>query len=56
MVTLTEIRATAKLVSAYFSNQGNPNAQARIAKLLYVNQTENNKATVELVMKAIRQK
>ena len=46
---------TAKLVAAYFSNKGNPNAQARIAKLLYVNQTENNKATVELVMKAIRQ-
>jgi len=46
---------TAKLVSAYFSNQGNPNAQARAAKLLYVNTTENNKATVDLVMKAIRQ-
>jgi hypothetical protein len=46
---------TAKLVAAYFSNKGNPNAQARIAKLLYVNQTENNKSTVELVMKAIRQ-
>ena len=46
---------TAKLVAAYFSNQGNPNAQARAAKLLYVNTTENNKATVDLVMKAIRQ-
>ena len=46
---------TAKLVSAYFSNKGNPNAQARAAKLLYVNTTENNKATVDLVMKAIRQ-
>ena len=46
---------TAKLVSAYFTNQGNPKAQARIAKLLYVNQTENNKATVALVMKAIKQ-
>ena len=50
-----EDQGTAKLVAAYFENQGNPNAQARIAKLLYVNQTENNKATVELVMKAIRQ-
>ena len=48
-------QGTAKLVAAYFSNKGNPNAQARVAKLLYVNQTENNKATVELVMKAIRQ-
>jgi len=48
-------QGTAKLVAAYFSNKGNPNAQARAAKLLYVNQTENNKATVELVMKAIRQ-
>ena len=46
---------TAKLVAAYYKNQGNPNAQARVAKLLYVNQTENNKATVDLVMKAIRQ-
>ena len=48
-------QGTAKLVAAYFSNQGNPNAQARAAKLLYVNTTENNKATVDLVMKAIRQ-
>jgi len=46
---------TAKLVAAYFNNQGNPNAQARAAKLLYVNQTENNKATVNKVMQAIRQ-
>jgi len=46
---------TAKLVAAYYENQGNPNAQARAAKLLYVNQTENNKATVAQVMKAIRQ-
>ena len=48
-------QGTAKLVSAYFSNQGNPNAQARAAKLLYVNTTQNNKATVDQVMKAIRQ-
>jgi hypothetical protein len=48
-------QGTAKLVAAYFSNKGNPNAQARAAKLLYVNTTENNKATVDLVMKAIRQ-
>ena len=48
-------QGTAKLVAAYFSNQGNPNAQARAAKLLYVNTTENNKATVDLVMKAIKQ-
>ena len=46
---------TAKLVAAYFNNQGNTNAQARAAKLLYVNQTENNKATVTKVMQAIRQ-
>jgi len=46
---------TAKLVAAYFSNQGNPNAQARAAKLLHVQTTENNKATVAQVMKAIRQ-
>ena len=46
---------TAKLVAAYYTNQGNPNTQARIAKLLHVNQTENNKATVSRVMKAIKQ-
>jgi len=46
---------TAKLVAAYFSNQGNPNAQARAAKLLHVQTTENNKAVVAQVMKAIRQ-
>jgi hypothetical protein len=48
-------QGTAKLVSAYYSNQGNPNAQARAAKLLHVHTTENNKALVAEVMKAIRQ-
>ena len=46
---------TAKLVAAYYSNQGNPNTQARIAKLLHVQTTENNRATVAQVMKAIKQ-
>ena len=46
---------TAKLVAAYFSNQGNPNAQARAAKLLHVHTTENNKALVKQVIKAIKQ-
>ena len=46
---------TAKLVAAFFSNQGYPNAQARAAKLLHIQTTENNKATVAQVMKAIRQ-
>ena len=46
---------TAKLVAAYYNNQGNPNTQARIAKLLNVQTTENNKATVAQVMKAIKQ-
>ena len=46
---------TAKLVAAYYNNQGNPNAQARAAKLLHVQTTENNKATVAQVMKAIKQ-
>ena len=46
---------TAKLVALYYNNQGNPNAQARVAKLLHVNQTENNKATVSRVMNAIKQ-
>ena len=45
----------AKLVSAFFINQGYPNAQARAAKLLHVQTTKNNKATVAQVMKAIRQ-
>ena len=48
-------QGTARLVAAYFSNQGNPDAQARAAKLLYVNTTANNKATVDLVIKSIRQ-
>ena len=46
---------TAKLVAAFYSNQGNPNTQARIAKLLHVQTTENNRATVAQVMKAIKQ-
>ena len=46
---------TAKLVAAYYNNQGNPNAQARAAKLLHVQTTDNNKATVAQVMKAIKQ-
>jgi len=46
---------TAKLVAAYYNNQGNPNAQARAAKLLHVQTTDNNKAVVAQVMKAIRQ-
>ena len=46
---------TAKLVAAYFSLKGKPNAQARVSKLLYVNTTQNNKATVDRVMKAIQQ-
>ena len=46
---------TAKLIAAYYNNQGNPNAQARAAKLLHVHTTENNKGVVAEVMKAIRQ-
>jgi len=46
---------TAKLVAAYYNNQGNPNAQARAAKLLHVQTTDNNKAVVAQVMKAIKQ-
>lgn len=48
-------QGVAKLVAAYYSNQGNPNAQARAAKLLHVHTTENNKAHVAQVMKAIKQ-
>ena len=48
-------QGTARLVAAYYSNQGNPDAQARAAKLLHVNTTANNKATVDLVIKSIRQ-
>ena len=48
-------QGVAKLVAAYYSNQGNPNAQARAAKLLHVHTTENNKARVAQVMKAIKQ-
>ena len=46
---------TAKLISEYYLNKGNPNTQARIAKLLHVQTTENNKATVAQVIKAIEQ-
>ena len=45
----------ARLVAAYYSNQGNPKTQARIAKLLHVNTNENNKAIVQQVMKTIKQ-
>jgi len=45
----------AKLIAAYYTNKGNPNTQARIAKLLHVQTTENNKATVAEVMKTIKQ-
>ena len=48
-------QGTARLVAAYYSNQGNPDAQARAAKILHVNTTANNKATVDLVIKSIRQ-
>jgi len=48
-------QGVAKLVAAYYSNQGNPNAQARAAKLLHVHTTENNKALVAQVIKAIKQ-